>query len=105
MRRRQRGLRLLDLEQRFDAGGIAIAGQRVDLIALLERRLRNVELQVSALQLNIGVRDIDRQDRTLWLEFFQNRDWPTSSALAVLLLVTLALPIALFRRQAGSGTR
>jgi putrescine transport system permease protein len=43
--------------------------------------------------------------RTLWLEFFQNRDWPTSSALAVLLLVTLALPIALFRRQAGNGTR
>ena len=44
--------------------------------------------------------------RTLWLEFFQNRDWPTSSALAVLLLVTLALPIALFRRlQAGNGAR
>jgi putrescine transport system permease protein len=42
--------------------------------------------------------------RTLWLEFFENRDWPTASAVAVLLLVTLALPIALFRRlPAASG--
>jgi putrescine transport system permease protein len=36
--------------------------------------------------------------RTLWLEFFQNRDWPTSSAAAIVLLLVLALPIALFQR-------
>ena len=37
--------------------------------------------------------------RTLWLEFFQNRDWPLASALAVALLVALVLPIALFQAR------
>ncbi len=37
--------------------------------------------------------------RTLWLEFFQNRDWPLASAVAVLLLLVLVVPIALFQRQ------
>ncbi len=40
--------------------------------------------------------------RTLWTEFFQNRDWPTASALAtvvlVLLLVLPALLVRLVRR-------
>lgn len=37
--------------------------------------------------------------RTLWLEFFNNRDWPLASAVAVLLLMGLVLPIVLFQRH------
>jgi putrescine transport system permease protein len=37
--------------------------------------------------------------RTIWTEFFANRDWPTASAVAIALLATLAIPIALFQRQ------
>jgi putrescine transport system permease protein len=37
--------------------------------------------------------------KTLWNEFFQNRDWPVSSAVAVLLLLILIVPIVLFQRQ------
>ena len=37
--------------------------------------------------------------RVVWTEFFANRDWPTASAVAIVLLATLALPIALFQRQ------
>jgi putrescine transport system permease protein len=36
--------------------------------------------------------------RLLWAEFFSNRDWPLASALALLLLAALALPILLWRR-------
>jgi putrescine transport system permease protein len=37
--------------------------------------------------------------KVLWEEFFTNRDWPIASAVAVILLAILALPIALFQRQ------
>jgi putrescine transport system permease protein len=37
--------------------------------------------------------------KTLWTEFFNNRDWPLASAVAVLLLVVLIVPIVLFQRQ------
>jgi putrescine transport system permease protein len=36
--------------------------------------------------------------KTLWDEFFANRDWPVSSAVAVILLLLLVVPIALFQR-------
>ena len=36
--------------------------------------------------------------KTLWSEFFNNRDWPLASAVAVLLLLMLVVPIALFQR-------
>lgn len=35
--------------------------------------------------------------RTLWNEFFNNRDWPVSSAVAVLLLLVLIIPIVSFQ--------
>jgi len=35
--------------------------------------------------------------RTLWAEFFSNRDWPVSSAVAVVLLAILVVPIMLFQ--------
>ncbi len=37
--------------------------------------------------------------KVLWTEFFNNRDWPLASAVAVLLLLVLVIPIALFQRQ------
>lgn len=37
--------------------------------------------------------------KTLWVEFFSNRDWPVASAVAVILLVMLIVPIVLFQRQ------
>jgi len=36
--------------------------------------------------------------RTLWIEFFNNRDWPLASAVAMLLLLILVLPIMYFQR-------
>lgn len=36
--------------------------------------------------------------KTLWNEFFSNRDWPVSSAVAVVLLLLLVVPIVLFQR-------
>ncbi|WP_061974513.1 ABC transporter permease subunit [Aureimonas sp. AU20] len=36
--------------------------------------------------------------KTLWDEFFTNRDWPVASAVAVLLLLVLVVPIVLFQR-------
>ena len=36
--------------------------------------------------------------KTLWNEFFANRDWPVSSAVAIVLLVILVVPIVLFQR-------
>lgn len=36
--------------------------------------------------------------KTLWTEFFSNRDWPVASAVAVILLLILVLPIMFFQR-------
>lgn len=46
--------------------------------------------------------------KTLWTEFFADRDWPAASAVAIALLATLAVPMAFAQRQqarlaAGSG--
>jgi putrescine transport system permease protein len=35
--------------------------------------------------------------KTLWSEFFNNRDWPVASAVAVLLLLVLIIPIVAFQ--------
>ncbi len=35
--------------------------------------------------------------KTLWNEFFANRDWPVSSAVAVILLLLLVVPIMIFQ--------
>ncbi|MFT6912829.1 MAG: putrescine transport system permease protein [Paracoccaceae bacterium] len=37
--------------------------------------------------------------RVLWDEFFSNRDWPVASAVAVVLLLILIVPIVLFQRH------
>ncbi|RTM08189.1 MAG: ABC transporter permease subunit [Hyphomicrobiales bacterium] len=36
--------------------------------------------------------------KTLWNEFFSNRDWPVSSAVAVILLLVLTVPIMFFQQ-------
>jgi putrescine transport system permease protein len=45
--------------------------------------------------------------QTLWLEFFTNRDWPVASAIAVVLLALLLLPLLIYdrlqRRQLEAG--
>ncbi|WP_349367545.1 ABC transporter permease subunit [Salinarimonas sp.] len=35
--------------------------------------------------------------KILWAEFFSNRDWPLASAVAIVMLVVLVVPIVLFR--------
>jgi putrescine transport system permease protein len=37
--------------------------------------------------------------RTLWVEFFQNRDWPLASAVAIVLLTVLVVPIVLYQNS------
>ncbi len=41
--------------------------------------------------------------RTLWAEFFNNRDWPLASAVAVILLLILVVPIVIFQNRAARG--
>ena len=36
--------------------------------------------------------------KTLWVEFFDNRDWPTACAVAVVLLLLLLVPLVLHER-------
>lgn len=35
--------------------------------------------------------------KTLWSEFFNNRDWPVASAVATILLIILVIPIVMFQ--------
>lgn len=37
--------------------------------------------------------------KTLWTEFFGNRDWPVASAVAIVLLLLLVVPIVIFQNQ------
>jgi putrescine transport system permease protein len=45
--------------------------------------------------------------KTLWKEFFENRDWPVASAVAIILLLILVVPIVYFQqaqaRAQGEG--
>lgn len=40
--------------------------------------------------------------KVLWQEFFNNRDWPVASSLAVIMLLILIIPIILFNRNQAS---
>jgi putrescine transport system permease protein len=54
----------------------------------------------------LGGADTQMIGRTLWNEFFANRDWPVASAVAIVLLVVLVAPMMLFQRmanRAGAG--
>ena len=41
--------------------------------------------------------------QTIWMEFFGNKDWPTASAVAVVLVCLLVTPIVVFQHQAMRG--
>ena len=41
--------------------------------------------------------------KVLWDEFFGNRDWPAASALAVVLVAALAIPILLAQKYIERG--
>jgi len=43
--------------------------------------------------------------RVIWTEFFANRDWPAASAVAIVLLATLLVPILLWERQQAKVLR
>jgi len=43
--------------------------------------------------------------KVIWTEFFANRDWPAASAVAIVLLATLTVPILLFERQQAKVLR
>jgi putrescine transport system permease protein len=49
----------------------------------------------------LGGSSVQMIGRTLWSEFFQNRDWPVASAVAVLLLLILVVPLVVFQRIAS----
>jgi putrescine transport system permease protein len=37
--------------------------------------------------------------RTVWTEFFADRDWPAASAVAIVMLATLVVPILVAQRR------
>ncbi len=43
--------------------------------------------------------------KTLWSEFNNNRDWPVSSAVAIILLLVLVIPIVLFQNAQTKAER
>ena len=43
--------------------------------------------------------------KVLWNEFFNNRDWPVASAVAIAMLLLLVIPIMIFQRCAGRRAR
>ena len=45
----------------------------------------------------LGGSDTAMIGQTLWTEFFANKDWPAAAAVAVVLLVVLMVPIALYQ--------
>ena len=49
----------------------------------------------------LGGPDQVMMGKVLWTEFFRNRDWPVASAIAILLLGILTIPIIYARYQDG----
>ncbi|MGB6800094.1 MAG: ABC transporter permease subunit [Xanthobacteraceae bacterium] len=42
--------------------------------------------------------------QTIWMEFFSNKDWPTASAVAVVLVCLLVTPTVIFQNQSMRGS-
>jgi putrescine transport system permease protein len=49
----------------------------------------------------LGGPDVLMIGSVLWSEFFSNRDWPVASAVAIVLLLALVLPLMLFQHYQG----
>jgi putrescine transport system permease protein len=41
--------------------------------------------------------------RVVWNEFFANRDWPVASAVTIVLLILLVVPVVWFQRLQARG--
>ncbi len=52
----------------------------------------------------LGSSDTLMIGRALWDEFFINRDWPVASAVSVVLLLILVLPMMWFQKVQGEGS-
>ena len=70
-----------------DAGALQVAGENARLNGLDDR-----------LHLALGGPDSLMIGKVLWQEFFNNRDWPVASAVAIVMLVLLIVPIMIFHR-------
>ena len=53
----------------------------------------------------LGGSDTMMIGQTLWTEFFSNKDWPIASAIAIVLLCLLVVPIAVFENLRTRGPR
>jgi putrescine transport system permease protein len=51
----------------------------------------------------LGGSDTTMIGQTLWTEFFSNKDWPVASAVAVVLVVLLVGPIAIYQHLQTRG--
>ena len=51
----------------------------------------------------LGGSDTQMIGQTLWTEFFANKDWPVASAVAVVLVVLLIGPIAVYQHLQARG--
>ena len=47
----------------------------------------------------LGGSDTVMIGKTMWEEFFNNRDWPAASAVAIALLIVLMIPIMIFQNN------
>ena len=47
----------------------------------------------------LGGSDTVMIGKTLWEEFFNNRDWPAASAVAIVLLAVIVVPIVIFQNN------
>jgi len=41
--------------------------------------------------------------KVLWTEYFGNRDWPVASAVAIVMLLIMLIPIMVLRRAQSKG--
>jgi putrescine transport system permease protein len=51
----------------------------------------------------LGGADTQMIGRTIWVEFFNNRDWPVAAAVTVLLVLLLVVPITLLQSRLSKG--
>jgi putrescine transport system permease protein len=52
----------------------------------------------------LGGADVLMIGKVLWSEFFSNRDWPVSAAVAVVLLTVLIVPLVLLQARGGRSS-
>jgi putrescine transport system permease protein len=53
----------------------------------------------------LGAPDSLMIGKVLWTEFFNNRDWPVASAVAIALLTLLVIPIVFLQRAQSAEAR